>query len=157
MAASDRDPQPIDPDVDLSVSSGKAAASGLEWDLLAAVAIGGVLGAEARYGLARALPHHVGAFPWSTVVINASGCALIGLLMAVLGERERTPRLARPFIGVGVLGGYTTFSTFAVDVELLLVTHREFVALAYVVTTVVTATLAVSGATRLAARTRLFR
>src|SRR5690242_15957588 len=91
---------------------------------LAAVAIGGVLGAEARYRLTVALPYHAGQFPVSTVLINVTGSLLIGLLMAWLGPRRTPHPLLRPFLGVGVLAGYTTYSGFAVDVQQLMVAHR---------------------------------
>ncbi|MPR00412.1 fluoride efflux transporter CrcB [Modestobacter sp. I12A-02628] len=81
-----------------------------------AAALGGALGALARWGVTRALPHEPGGWPWSTLVVNLLGCALIGLLLAVLLARYPTHPWARPFLAVGVLGGFTTFSTFAVDV-----------------------------------------
>ena len=83
--------------------------------VVGAVAVGGVVGAEARYGLAVALPHAAGAWPWSTLVANVTGCLLIGALMVVV-ERRRPHPLLRPLLGVGVLGGYTTFSAYTVDV-----------------------------------------
>jgi CrcB protein len=84
--------------------------------VVAAVAAGGVVGAEARYGLALALPHAPGEWPWSTLVANVTGCLLIGVLMVLVTERLRVHPLVRPLLGVGVLGGYTTFSTYSVDV-----------------------------------------
>ncbi|WP_433793170.1 FluC/FEX family fluoride channel [Actinoplanes sp. CA-252034] len=79
---------------------------------LAAVAAGGVLGALARYGLASAWPYPPDGFPWSTWVINVSGCFLIG----VLYTRTRRP-LPRLLLGTGFLGGYTTFSTAIAEVS----------------------------------------
>ena len=78
------------------------------------VALGGIVGAEARYGLAVGLPHAPGAWAWSTLIANVTGCLLIGVLMVLVSERVRHP-LVRPLLGVGVLGGYTTFSTYTVD------------------------------------------
>ena len=72
------------------------------------------MGAEARYGLAVGLPHVPGAWAWSTLIANVTGCLLIGVLMVLVSERIRHP-LVRPLLGVGVLGGYTTFSTYTVD------------------------------------------
>lgn len=137
----------VDPDVDLHDSAQVAETKPREWDLLAAVAVGGVLGAEARYGIGLALPHEAGQFPWATVLINASGCFLIGILMVVLLELIRPHRLARPFLGTGVLGGYTTFSTFAMDAHQLLVAHRLGPAALYVVLTLVCGAVAVRLAT----------
>ena len=110
---------PIDPDVDLSVPAQRSEMTPPEWDLLAVIAVGGVLGAEARYGLSRWITHPAGTMPWSTVVINLVGSMLLGVLMATI-EARGAHRLVRPFVGVGVLGGFTTFSTFAVDVDVLL-------------------------------------
>jgi CrcB protein len=105
--------------------------------LITAIAVGGVLGAEARYGLSLAIPHSDRQFPWSTVLVNTSGCLLIGALMALLLELPAPHWLARPFLGVGVLGGYTTYSSFAVEVQRLLLHHRPLVALGYVAVTVI--------------------
>lgn len=139
----------IDPDVDLRDAGQAQETRVLEWDLLAAIAVGGVVGAEARYGVGVLLPHRVGQFPWATVLVNATGCALIGVLMVVLLELTTPHRLARPFLGVGILGGYTTFSTFAMDVEELLLAHRPLPALAYLVLTMVSCAFAVWAATLL--------
>jgi fluoride exporter len=107
------------------------------WDLVVACSAGGILGAWARYGLALAVPHAPGEFSWSTVIINASGSLLIGALMVVLLELTSPHRLVRPFLGVGVLGAYTTYSTFAVDVQQLALHHRPAAAGAYILVTVV--------------------
>lgn len=84
---------------------------------VAAVAAGGMLGALARAGLTAAWPHHPGSFPWGTWTVNVTGCLLIGALMAYLPLRRPRQHLLRPFLGVGVLGGYTTFSASVVDVQ----------------------------------------
>jgi CrcB protein len=123
-------------------------------DVLAAVALGGVLGAEVRYGVGLALPHGPSAFPWSTLLINASGCLLIGVLMVVITELVTPHRLARPLLGVGVLGGYTTFSSATVDTLTLAVAGRPWVAAGYSVATALLAVVACAvgvGGTRLAA------
>jgi CrcB protein len=90
-------------------------------DVLAVIAVGGALGSLARWGLAEALPHRPDEFPWSTFVANVSGCFLIGLLMVFVFEVWPPSRYLRPFLGVGVLGGYTTFSTYMLDTRALLV------------------------------------
>ena len=79
-------------------------------------ALGGALGALARWGVATAFPHEPGGWPWATLLVNLTGCLLIGVLLAVLLSRFPASTWARPFLAVGVLGGYTTFSTFAVDI-----------------------------------------
>lgn len=133
-------------DVDPNLAR-RAVHSARQWDLVLAVAAGGVAGAEARYGLGELVRHTGRQFPWSTLLINVTGCFLIGALMVLLLELTSPHRLARPFLGVGVLGGYTTFSTFAVDAVRLVDAHRPLVALGYVATTAVACLLAVLVAT----------
>ncbi|MFJ5869181.1 CrcB family protein [Streptomyces parvus] len=108
--------------------------------VLAAVAAGGALGALARYGALVLWPTPGHGFPWTVFAVNVTGCALIGVLMVLTVERGRITRpLVRPFLGVGVLGGYTTFSTYAADVSGLLVRQEIAVATAYTVATAVAA------------------
>lgn len=102
------------------------------WDVLLVIAAGGALGSLARWGLTLALPHPAGAFPWATFVANASGCGLLGLLMVFVLELWPPSRYVRPFLGVGVLGGYTTFSSAMLDARALLVAGRPAVAGEYV-------------------------
>jgi CrcB protein len=108
------------------------------------IALGGMLGASARFALERSWPTAADAVPWTTLGINLSGCALIGVLMVHVTEVGGTHVLLRPFVGVGVLGGYTTFSTYTVQVHGLLVAGEPGLAMAYLVGTAVTALLAVS-------------
>ena len=110
--------------------------------VLAAVAAGGVLGALARYGVSSAWPHDPGGFPWATFGINVSGCLAIGVLLVMTTELRSTHRLTRPFLGTGVLGGYTTFSTYAVETEQLLSDH-PVTALVYLFGTAAAALVAV--------------
>ncbi|WP_049567060.1 FluC/FEX family fluoride channel [Streptomyces sp. SBT349] len=88
--------------------------------VLAAVAAGGALGTAARYGAYLLWPTTRHGFPWTTLLINVVGCALIGVLMVLATEAFAPHRLVRPFLGTGVLGGFTTFSTYAQDAEHLL-------------------------------------
>ena len=85
-----------------------------------AVALGGALGAVARYVVGVVLPTAPGTFPTGTVAINVVGCLLMGVLVVLVTESGTAHPLWRPFLGVGVLGGFTTFSTFSVDGEQLL-------------------------------------
>lgn len=133
----------VDPDVDLHDPDQQRETRTRQWDLVLVTSAGGILGAWSRYGVGLAVPHKSSAFPWSTVLINVSGCLLIGALMVVLLELTSPHRLVRPFLGVGVLGGYTTFSTFAVDAQRLILDHRPLVALLYVVVTLVAGSVAV--------------
>ena len=159
MSAPER-PEAIDPDVDLHVPAQRAeTAGGAKWPVLAVISAGGALGASARYGLALAWPVPVGGFPWTTLLINVLGCALIGALMPLISEGgRRAHHLVRPFLGVGVLGGFTTFSTYAVEVSRLLARQQAGLAMTYAAGTLLGALGAVSlaaTATRraLAART----
>jgi fluoride exporter len=112
-----------------------------ELPVLAAIAAGGVLGALARYAVA-SCNQAGGIFPWPTFAVNVSGCLAIGVLLVVITEARSTHRLVRPFLGTGVLGGYTTFSTYAVETERLLSGHL-LVALVYLIGTAVATLVAV--------------
>ena|ERR1700754_2941428 len=145
----------VDPDVDMHVQAQRRELAGHPLDVLGAIAVGGVIGAEARYGIGLAWPHGPSGWPWATLLINVSGCLLIGVLMVVITEFVDPHRLVRPFLGVGILGGYTTFSTYTVDAISLADDARPGLAVAYLVVTPVVAVLACAlgaGATRLAAR-----
>ena len=107
--------------------------------VLAVIALGGVLGAEARYGMSVWLPHQPAQLPVATWLVNTSGCFLIGVLMVVVTGLTAPHRLVRPFLGVGILGGYTTFSTATVEVQQLAQHGRAGLALAYLLGTVVAA------------------
>jgi CrcB protein len=79
-----------------------------------AVAIGGALGALARYGIDRLIERRTfSVFPWSTFVINVTGCFAAGVAVAALVDRHHLPAAVRVGVVVGFLGAYTTFSTFA--------------------------------------------
>lgn len=80
------------------------------------MALGGGIGAAIRYGLAsRWGTSGTSDFPWTTLLINLAGSFLLGLLVTLLLEHWPPTRYARPFFGIGLLGGFTTFSTFAVE------------------------------------------
>jgi CrcB protein len=85
------------------------------WDVLLTIGAGGALGSLARFGLSEAVPHPRGGFPVATLATNVLGCLLIGVLMGVLTTMAAPHRLLRPFLGIGVLGGFTTFSTYVAD------------------------------------------
>jgi fluoride exporter len=145
--------EPIDPDVDLHVEAQRRE---LDTTLLVAVSVGGGLGALARYGLSVLVPTGHGGFPLATFLTNVAGCLAIGALMVLVTERK-AHRLARPFLGVGVLGGFTTFSAYAVETDVLLRAGHAGVALGYVAATLAGALLAVlagTAVTRAAMRRR---
>jgi CrcB protein len=106
-------------------------------------ALGGALGALTRWGVAEALPSSPGGWPWATLAVNLAGCLLVGLLLATLLARSPAPAWARPFLAVGVLGGFTTYSTFAVDAVLLADGGAVVLAAGYVLASVVGGLLAV--------------
>jgi len=145
-------PEPVDSDVDLHDPAQRRE---LRWALLAAVSAGGALGALARYAATLAWPHGPGAFPWATFAVNVSGCLLIGVLMVLVTEVWTAHELVRPFLGTGVLGGFTTFSTYSVDVQQLVTAGSAGTALLYLAGTLAAALVAVStglGLARAAAR-----
>ncbi|MEQ6901628.1 CrcB family protein [Nocardioides sp. YIM 152588] len=129
---------PVDPDVDpICPPEGPAPAGPppslaaiLRRDvaLLPLIALGGALGALARWGLAEALPaQHV---HWGTVAANVVGCFLLAVLMELLLERAPHSRFRRPFFGVGLLGGFTTFSTAMLELHGFLADGRFPLAMA---------------------------
>ena len=101
--------------------------------VVAAVALGGALGGPARYGISQAVQITPGTFPWGTFWTNVSGSFALGLVLAYLLERFPPSRFLRPFVGTGFLGAYTTYSTFAVETDLLVKNGHLGVAVAYVV------------------------
>ncbi|MFD0368235.1 fluoride efflux transporter CrcB [Streptomyces sp. NPDC059071] len=112
--------------------------------VVGAVAVGGALGAAARYAATLAWPTPAGAFPWTILTVNAAGCAFLGALMVVATETASPPHpLLRPFLGTGVCGGFTTFSTYTLDTQRLLATGDAPRALLYLGGTAVTALAAV--------------
>ena len=117
--------------------------AGVGWSVLAVISAGGVVGALARYGLSAAFPHPAKGFAWATFGINVSGCLLIGVLMVLVSDVWPNRRLLRPFLGTGVLGGYTTFSTYIIDIQQLLAAGAARIALAYLAGTLLAALTAV--------------
>ena len=107
-------------------------------------ALGGAAGALARWGVATALPHSPGSWPWATLLVNLTGCLLFGALAAALTARSPEPAWARPFLAVGVLGGYTTYSAFAVETVALVEGGARVLASGYVLVSVLGGVLAVA-------------
>jgi CrcB protein len=140
---------PVDPDVDLQVPRQRRELRRGPWSTLAAISAGGICGALARYGISTAFPHAPGAFDWATFGINVAGCLLIGVLMVAITEVWEAHRLVRPFLGVGVLGGFTTFSTAIVEVQQGVEAGAARTAQAYLVATLLCALVAVYAGVRL--------
>lgn len=102
------------------------------------VAAGGAVGAVARYAVTLLVRPEPGAFPWHTFGVNVAGSFLLGLLVALLPEGDAGERL-RLLLGVGVLGGFTTYSAFSVDALTLAQQDQWLTAGAYVLGSVVAA------------------
>jgi len=101
------------------------------WDLCLAIAAGGALGGAARYGLNVLIIHDADEIPWSTLLENVLGSFVLGFVMVYLVDVWRPNRYLRPFLGVGVLGGFTTFSAFALETRDLLAEGEALLALLY--------------------------
>lgn len=125
---------------------------GCHADTTLAVAFGGALGALARYAISVVSPHDPGGFPWSTFAANVSGCLAIGVLMVLIVDVWPAHRLVRPFLGVGVLGGFTTFSTYAMESRALLEDGSALIGVAYLAGTLLAALVAVWLGARLTRR-----
>ena len=104
-----------------------------------AVALGGALGSMARHGVNQLLHMRLGMrFPLGTVAVNLVGCFVIGLLAGLLASDRIALRFYwREFVFVGILGGFTTFSTFGLDTFMLTRTHSAGLAAINVVAQVV--------------------
>jgi CrcB protein len=127
---------PVDPDVDLDQERRRPRGRrfrGRAWDVLAVIAVGGGLGSVARYGVQSAVPASPGDFPVATFAINVTGSFALGFLMVYLLEVWAPRRYLRPFLAVGFLGGFTTFSTYAAEIRNLIVQSSWTVADAYAV------------------------
>lgn len=143
------DQLPVDPDV--------PAGSGLDprderrlldvvrsrWDVLLVISAGGALGSLARWGVGELLPWSGDGFPWATFVENVSGGFALGVLMVLLLDLWPARRYLRPFLGVGVLGGYTTFSTYMLESRDLLAGDQAGTAFAYLAGSLVAGLVAV--------------
>ncbi len=121
---------PIDPDLepDNDLAS--------RWPRLApgvvlVVFVGGVLGGLARYGIGRAAPPRTDGFPWDIFAINLSGAFALAVLLALLLEMFPSSRYARPALGTGFIGAFTTFSSLATATDHLLAHSHPVLAMAY--------------------------
>jgi CrcB protein len=132
------DPENIDP---LEEAAGRRR--GLTVTSLASVFVGGALGTEARYLLVTGYATGPGHFPWPTLLINLSGSLLVGFFIPVADRvGPRAPHV-RPFLVVGVLGGWTTYSTLAVESVQLAQRGHAPAMLGYLVATVAGGLMAV--------------
>ena len=112
-------------------------------------AAGGALGALARAGIAELLPRDPGGWPWATLLVNLLGCLLLGALLTVLAGRRPSGERIKIFLGTGVLGGFTTYSAFALEVTDLVGAGRPAAAAGYVAVSVLGGVLAVAAGARM--------
>jgi fluoride exporter len=161
--ASDHDPfderLPIDPDLAPAdpaqptmdspsgggrrVRPGRSGSGRARPSVLIAIALGAALGAPARYGMAQVIHVAPGSFPWSTFVVNVTGSFVLGMSLALILERFPPSRYLRPFVATGFLGAYTTYSTFAVETDLLVKQGHAAIGVAYAAASLVTGFAAV--------------
>ncbi|WP_435175947.1 fluoride efflux transporter FluC [Actinacidiphila sp. bgisy145] len=131
--------EPVDPDIDLHIPDQRTELGKHPAVVLSVIAVGGAIGACGRYGAALLWPTAHDAFPWTTFGVNVAGCAVIGVFMVLITDVWAAHPLVRPFFGTGVLGGFTTFSTYATDVRGLADHGHPRPALAYLALTVAAA------------------
>lgn len=100
------------------------------------VALGGGVGAALRYQLGRTITHWLGpvtvtTFPWATLAVNVIGSMAMGALVGFLARHGQGGEQWRLLLGVGLLGGFTTFSSFSLELMLLIERGQSLTALAY--------------------------
>lgn len=122
---------------------------------LAAIFVGGFLGAIARLGLVEALPPRPGAWPWATFAVNVAGAFALGYLTTRLQERLPLSAYRRPFLGTGACGALTTFSTMQLELLDMLDHGAGGLAAGYAAASLATGFLAVAAATNLVRHARL--
>lgn len=129
----------------LSADPYRVAVTWADLRIAGAVALGGAAGALARWGIALAIPWNPPDVPWATLLANLVGCLAIGALLTWWTEGSPPPWWVRPLVAVGFVGGFTTFSAFAVEGVLLVEAGASGVALGYVVGSVAAGLLLVRG------------
>jgi len=120
--------EPIDPEVE-------AIRPGRDVLVVVAVTLGGIVGAVGRYAATLWWPTGPTGFPWTTFGINLIGSFLLAIVVVLSTERWPDSVVFRPLLGTGVIGGFTTFSTFAVDQQRLITHGHALTAIAYLVGT----------------------
>jgi CrcB protein len=116
---------------------------------LAAIFVGGAIGALARYGVGRALPHDPGSWPWATFLVNVAGALLLGYLTTRLQERLPPTAYRRPLLGTGLCGALTTFSTMQVELLQMLDAGEDGLAAGYAAASIAAGVLAIAATTNL--------
>jgi CrcB protein len=131
----------VDPDLVARPPRGRARHA--DPMVVATIALGGILGTLCRYGVSRVIHVAPASFPWATFTVNVSGAFALGLLLTLVIERWPPSRYVRPFLAIGFLGAYTTFSTFMVETDLLVKNGAGDVAALYLVGSLVAGLVAV--------------
>jgi CrcB protein len=122
---------------------------------LVAIFIGGAFGTLARAGLSQALPRTATTWPWATFIANVVACVLLGYLATRLQERLPLSSYRRPFLGTGLCGGLSTFSTMQVELVRMIDAHAYGMAAAYTAGSVAAGYLGIYLATAAARRVRV--
>jgi fluoride exporter len=122
---------------------------------LAAIFLGGAVGASARTALVEAAPTAPGHWPWVTFAVNIVGCFLLGYFATRLQERLPISAYGRPLLGTGLCGALTTFSTFQVDLLHLLDHDAYGLAIVYLIGSLLTGFLGVAVGTGIVRRAKL--
>jgi CrcB protein len=117
---------------------------------MAAIFLGGGLGALARVGLTQIFPARDGTFPWAIFAINVVGAFILGYAITYLQQHHSDPTIPRAFIGIGFCGAFTTFSTMQLQLFEMLKLHDYGTAVAYIAGSLVVGYLAVLAAVTLA-------
>ncbi len=117
---------------------------------MAAIGAGGALGTLARYGMERAVVAGAAGIPWATFGVNVVGSFVLGLVVTLVVERWPGDRFIRPLVAVGFCGGFTTFSTFAVEVDQRVRHGHAGIAAAYLVLSLAAGVAAALAGTTLA-------
>ena len=113
-----------------------AIASRMQRDVVAVIAVGGALGAPARYEVSQLIHVAPDTFPWATLVTNLSGAFVLGLFLTFVLERLAPMRYLRAFFAIGFLGAFTTFSTMAVETVTLAKDGDAVLGVAYLIVSI---------------------
>jgi CrcB protein len=117
---------------------------------LLSVAMGGAIGASARYTLGSVVgKYYTGVFPYATLIINILGALLIGGLVELMAVKWSVSQDMRAFLIVGILGGFTTFSAYSLEVVLLAERGEMMSAIFYALFSVAACVLAVLAGSQL--------
>jgi CrcB protein len=122
---------------------------------LAAIFAGGALGALGRTALSQALPHAADSWPWSTFTVNVVGALLLGYFATRLQDRLAPSTYWRPFLGTGLCGGLTTFSTMQLELIRMIDGRHYWLAVGYGSASIVAGMVAIALATVVTRRVRL--